>query len=100
MEKNSIVGLTNFCHLALGVPVIMPRRLVLVVVRVRCDVHMMCACSFVQQAPLCNFNFAAWKRRYGDWSRNKTFSSVELFRRHNDVLTRKQFIDGLMATST
>jgi len=55
---------------------------------------------FIQKTPLRNFDIATWKRRYTDWTRNKKLTSADMFRVYKDVLTRKQFVDGLLATST
>ena len=57
----------------------------------------------LQSKTLNDFNFNAWKKRYTDWNNSHYLRLTDVFRNkinsRAETLTRKEFIEGILATS-
>ena len=58
---------------------------------------------FLQLESFKNFDFDLWRQRYISWIRAKKFRITDFFRRQDKagdgVLTRSQFVDGMLQCS-
>jgi len=58
----------------------------------------------IQSKTINDFNFDAWKKRYSDWNQLHYRRLTDVFRHtissRAQTLTRKEFIDGILSTST
>jgi len=65
---------------------------------------MMMMMMICQTKTINDFNFNAWKKRYSDWNHSHYLRLTDVFRNQvssrAETLTRKEFIEGILSTST